>query len=91
MAARRKRVNPEIVRFWRLLDDKVSLERVWYELNTRRGAAARSTVEALMFSLRRGPDALADPNTLDRLAELNDEQLIAVATRVQKFHAAAAC
>ena len=38
-----------------------------------------------MFSLRRGPDALADPNTLRRLAELDERQLIAVMTRLQKF------
>ena len=38
-----------------------------------------------MFSLRRGPDALADPNTLRRLAELDERQLLAVMVRLQKF------
>ena len=87
MARQRTKVSEEIRRFWRLLDPKVSLERAWYELNTRAcdGRAAASTVEALMFSLRRGPDALADPNTLRRLAELNEQQLLAVMARLQKF------
>jgi hypothetical protein len=35
--------------------------------------------------LRRGPDALADPNTLRRLAELNERQLLAVMVRLQKI------
>ena len=38
-----------------------------------------------MFSLRRGPDALAEPNTLRRLAELDERQLLTVMTRLQKF------
>ena len=38
-----------------------------------------------MVSLHRDPDALADPNTLRRLAELDERQLIKVMTRLQKF------
>jgi hypothetical protein len=94
MARQRTKVSEEINRFWRLLDPKVSLERAWYELNTRAcdGRAAASTIEALMFSLRQGPDALADPNTLRRLDELDERQLLAVMARLQKFkpHIAAA-
>jgi hypothetical protein len=84
--AQRTKVSEEIKRFWRLLDPTVSLERAWYEFNARAsdGRAAESTVEALMFSLRRGPDALADQNTLRRLSELS-EQLLTVMTRLQKF------
>ena len=86
MAKRRAPVNEEVRRFQRLLDPKVSLERVWYELNARPGTAAQSTVDALKYSLHRGPDALADPNTLRRLSELSDEQLLhAVAVDLQKF------
>lgn len=84
MARQRTKVSEEIKRFWRLLDPKVSIEWAWYELN-RRDGAAYSAIEALMFSLRRGPDALADPNTLRRLAELNEQQLLAVMVRLQKF------
>jgi hypothetical protein len=88
MSAVRKRpkVSDDIKRFWRLLDPSISFEQVWYEINTRRDGAAYSTVEALMDSLRRrGPDALADPNTLRRLSELNERQLLAVMVRLQKF------
>ena len=84
MARKQTKVSEEIRRFWRLLDPKVSIERVWAEINTR-SDAADFTVEALMFSLRRGPDALAEPNTLRRLAELDERQLLAVMTRLQKF------
>ena len=85
MARKQTKVSEEIRRFWRLLDPKISIERAWYELNTRRDGVAYSTIEALMFSLRRGPDALADPNTLRRLAELDERQLLAVMVRLQKF------
>ena len=85
MARKRTKVSEEIKRFWRLLDPNVSLERVWHEVNVRRDGAADLTIEALMFSLRRGPDALADTNTLRRLAELDERQLLAVMTRLQKF------
>jgi len=88
MARPRTKVSEEIKRFWRLLDPKVSLERAWYEFNARAcaGRAAESTVEALMCtSLRRGPGALANPNTLRRLAELSEQQLLAVMVRLQKF------
>lgn len=87
MARQRTKVSEDIRRFWRLLDPKISLERAWYELNARvcAGRAAESTVEALMCSLRRGPDALADPNTLRRLADLSEQQLLAVMVRLQKI------
>ena len=38
-----------------------------------------------MFSLRKGTDALAKPDTLHRLAELDDQQLREVMVRLQKF------
>jgi hypothetical protein len=87
MTRQRTKVSEDIKWFWRLLDPKVSLERAWHEFNARAcdGRAAASTVEALMFSLRRGPGALAHPNTLRRLAELNEQQLLTVMTRLQKF------
>jgi len=85
MARKRTKVSDDIKRFWRLLDPDVSLERAWRDLNARRDGAAQSTVEAMMFSLRRGPDALADLNTLRRLAELDERQLLAAMVRLQKF------
>ena len=74
----------EIWRLRRLMDDDVSLDRAWHELNA--GAAA-STVEALVFGLRDGLAALPkNPDRLRRLSELNAEQLKAVCRRVQDFN-----
>ena len=48
--------------------------------------AAASTVEALMFGLRDGIEALpANPDTLRRLSELSEEQLRVVCERLQNF------
>ena len=48
--------------------------------------APAATVEALMFGLRDGIEALpANPDTLRRLAELSEEQLRAVCERLQNF------
>ena len=38
-----------------------------------------------MFSLRKGTDALAKPDTLRRLAELDDQQLREMMVRLQKL------
>jgi hypothetical protein len=73
-------------RLRRLLDNNVSIDRAWAELNVTKGRAADWTVEALMFSLReRGAPALDEPNTRRRLAELSDEQAIEVGTRLQRL------
>jgi hypothetical protein len=47
--------------------------------------APEATVEALMFSLRSGVDALREPNTLRRLASLSERQAQEVAERLRKF------
>jgi hypothetical protein len=47
--------------------------------------AAPTTVEALMYSLRRGVEALRDPNTLRRLGQLDEAQAREAAGRVRKF------
>ena len=80
---RKPKVSEEIRKFWRLLD--MSLDAHWHEINTLRGRAADSTVEALMLGLRRGPQALSQPGTLNRLAQLSEQQLVEVITRLQKF------
>lgn len=87
MAKRRTKVSPEIREFWRLLDDRVSIHQAWSEFNKRRSVAgaAEWTVEALMFSLRKGVDALTHPDTLRRLSQLDEQQLLQVMTRLQKF------
>jgi hypothetical protein len=55
--------------------------------------AAPTTIEALMSSLReRGTAALVEPKVQMRLAELDDEQMLEVAGRLQRLkpHIAAA-
>src|SRR5262249_16668218 len=69
----------------RLMTDDVSLERAGHDLNKPRDGAASSTIEALMFSLRQGIQALGQPDTIRRLSELSDEQLRDVAVRLQRF------
>jgi hypothetical protein len=92
---RRKRVDPALERLHRLLEPGVTLERAWHETNhpwRAEGRAAARTVEALMFSLRDGLDAMKDRSNQRRLGELSDKQIQEVAARVQKFmpHVAAA-
>jgi hypothetical protein len=79
--------DPHIARARRLLADDISLDHAYAEIISERlrNRAAKSTVEALMFSLRSGLNALGKPDTLRRLSECNDEQARAVAVRVQKF------
>jgi hypothetical protein len=48
--------------------------------------AAPTTVEAIMLSLRwRGTAALSEPDCKRRLYELNDDQVLEVAVRLQKL------
>jgi hypothetical protein len=85
-SARRQSDNAKILRAQRLLDEKVSVERVWFEIHQASGGAAASTVEALMYSLRAGGAALACPHARRRLAELTEAQLHEVSARSQGFH-----
>jgi hypothetical protein len=48
-------------------------------------AAPPTTIEALMFSLRRGVNELAQPDTLRRLSALDGDQVKQVCRRVQTF------
>ena len=75
-------------RLRQLLNDSVSLERAWHELNAAHihGRAAQATAEALMFSLRsRGTKALDKPDTKRRIGELSEEQLHEVGGRLQRL------
>jgi hypothetical protein len=87
VAARKRPVDPGLESARRLLDDDVSLERAWNELNHTSGRAAANTVEALAFSIRQDPEkALDRPDNLRRLAQLSESQLRDLVDRV---HAAA--
>jgi hypothetical protein len=69
-----------------LIADSVSLGRAWHELNDPcNRPAPRATIEALMFSLRRGTEAITEPDNRRRLAELSEDQLPAVCQRLQNF------
>jgi hypothetical protein len=84
-------IEPEKLRHLRkLMDDSISSERAWHEINraarARYNAAPQPTVEALMYGLRDGVDALpTKPERLRRLSELNETQLHEVCTRLQNF------
>jgi hypothetical protein len=58
--------------------------RAWAEISRPSGAPA-PTVEALMFSLRRGVQALREPDALCRLSQLDDAQAREIAIRLQNF------
>lgn len=72
----------ELARLRKLLDRRVSLERARAQIQAhrerQRGAAA-STIEALLFELRGGLNALKHSSNQRRLRELNDEQMTEVA------------
>ena len=73
-------------RLRRLLLDNVSLERAWTELNRGDGQAPQAMVEALVYGLRDGIDALpTKPESLRRLSELSADQLKEVCARLQNF------
>jgi transposase len=48
---------------------------------------AASTVEALVYQLRRGGTGLSDPKARQRLSELSEQQLHEVSARLQEFMA----
>jgi hypothetical protein len=84
--------QPPDLQLLALLDPKVSLEQAQHKLlERRRAGAASSTVEALMFGLRDGIDALpTNPERLRRLWELSETQLHEVCARLQNFKPAIA-
>jgi hypothetical protein len=69
-----------------LLDESVSLERAYHKvvaLNVNE--APQATVEALMYSLRRGIEVITEPDNQRRLAELSEDHVLAVCQRLQNF------
>ena len=68
----------------RLMADDSSIDRAWHKLEADR-MAPKATVDALMFSLRRGINELTQPSTLRRLSTLDEFQLEDVCLRVQAF------
>jgi hypothetical protein len=76
--------DPRILRARRLLADDVSYERAYAEF-VRERPTPEATVDALVFSLRRGVASLAKPDVRRRLSALDRDQLKDVCRRVQAF------
>jgi hypothetical protein len=73
-----------LARLGRLMADEISIDRAWHQLEADR-TAPKATVDALMFSLRRGIKELTQPSTLRRLSTLDQGQVKDVCRRVQVF------
>jgi hypothetical protein len=76
--------DPRLKRLRRLLEDDVSLERAQHQIMRAR-PTPEATVDALLYSLRRGIAELTKPDTLRRLSELDKGQLKAICRRLQNF------
>jgi hypothetical protein len=70
--------DPRLKRLRRLLEDDVSLERAYH--------APKATVEALVYSLRRGITELTRPDAQRRLTELDADQVKAICRHLQNFN-----
>jgi hypothetical protein len=82
----REIIEPKrLARLRRLMADNVSLDQAWPELRDTRDAP-KSTIEALMYSLReRGVPALNERAVQRRLLALGDEQVREVCGRLQRL------
>jgi hypothetical protein len=77
-------IELKLARLRRLMANDISIDRAWHELEADR-RAPKATVDALMFSLRRGINELTQPSTLRRLSTMDEYQLEDVCLRVQVF------
>jgi hypothetical protein len=77
--------DPRLTRLRRLLEDDVSLERAQHEIMRAR-PAPETTVDALVYSLRRRVNKLTNADTLHRLSGLDEGQIKAVCRRIQSFN-----
>jgi hypothetical protein len=62
-----------------------SPEEFLINAQARPGRAAASTVEALVYQLRRGGTGLSNLKARQRLSELSEQQLHELSARLQKF------
>jgi hypothetical protein len=77
--------DPHLTRLRRLLEDDVSLERAQHEIMRAR-PAPEATVDALVYSLRRGITELTRPDAQRRLTELAADQVKTICRRLQNFN-----
>jgi hypothetical protein len=66
-----------------LANDDISYERAYETLRDR--SAPEATIDALVYSLRRGINELTSPDAKRRLSELSEDQLRAVCERLRNF------
>jgi hypothetical protein len=79
--------SPEILRARRLLDDNVSLDRAWAEINdSRNRPTPPATIEAIMYCVReRGIRALKEPANVERLSRCDAAAMAQINKRIAKM------
>src|SRR5262249_37198487 len=79
-------IDPERLAHLRgLMADDISIDHAWHELEADR-TAPKATVDALMFSLRRGINELTQRSTLRRLSTPGENHPEDVCPRRSTFH-----
>src|SRR5262249_3917308 len=69
---RRPKDSPQVLRARRLLEDSVTLERAWRELNEQR-PTPQTVIEAVLYCMReRGLEALQEPANVARLRSCDE-------------------
>ncbi len=88
--AKREDDGPELLHARQLLDDGVSLERAWRELNDERShATPQVTIESIMYCVRqRGLAAPKEPANLERLPRCDAAAKAQIDRRIEKLIAA---
>ena len=87
-------VPPKVASLRSLLDDRVSLDRAWRELNdTHARPTSQATIEAILYCVReRGISALQEPANRERLSRCDaaalaqiDDRIVRLRIRVNGF------
>jgi hypothetical protein len=93
LAAERKRTtspdtrSPDTRRLFDLLDDSVSLERAWNEINNPLSRPTpQTTIEAILYCVReRGLAALKEPANIERLSRCDAATMLQIKSRIAKL------
>jgi hypothetical protein len=82
-----ERKDPSTLRARRLLNDNVSIERAWAELNDPLNHwTPKVTIEAVVYSIReRGLAALKEPANVERLSRCNAAAKAEIEQRIAKL------
>jgi hypothetical protein len=84
--AKAAKPSPEILRARRLLDENISLDRAWHELNDpRKRPTPQAIVEAIMYCVReRGIGALNEPTNIERMSRCDAAAKAQINKRIAK-------